>query len=411
MIVQKALILSEQGVISLSNFLLAIIVARYLSIAEFGIFTLIWIVFLLINTIQQSLINNPYMTLPESYIHSKRYKKELQTLEIFLLLVTATLFLIIFYLLTIFYQVNWSILLPSLLTLILFNLHDFLRRVLFANNEIKNALFLTIMAYLARTAFIFILFVYDFNINLVEIFWISVAFYAISISIAHNHIFVTPPTLNHNTLLFLQKHWKTGKWLLPSKSLQWSSVNIFILAAGSILSPAAVGILRSGQNLLNLFNIVLLAGENYFPRRAVAIQKNSNNKSVIYYLAKWSLALSIIILGMSPIINTFDDDILVTIYGLQYDGYGYILKYYIVLALISVFLTFIQVYLRVTHSLQNWLFAHTVATMIALIMSYPLISNYNIDGVLYGLILSQIVILTIIIARTTNTQIRVTYNA
>jgi O-antigen/teichoic acid export membrane protein len=114
---------------------------------------------------------------------------------------------------------------------------------------------------------------------------------------------------------------------------------------------------------------------------------------------------------MSPIINTFDDDILVTIYGLQYDGYGYILKYYIVLALISVFLTFIQVYLRVTHSLQNWLFAHTVATMIALIMSYPLISNYNIDGVLYGLILSQIVILTIIIARTTNTQIRVTYNA
>lgn len=45
------------------------------------------------------------------------------------------------------------------------------------------------------------------------------------------------------------EHWDFSKWLTVTALLQWFSGNLFIIAAGAILGPVAVGVTRMAQSI------------------------------------------------------------------------------------------------------------------------------------------------------------------
>jgi O-antigen/teichoic acid export membrane protein len=55
--------LADQAIVSGTNFLTGVLVARYLGVEEFGRFTLLWMAVLFVNSIQDALISSPMMSI------------------------------------------------------------------------------------------------------------------------------------------------------------------------------------------------------------------------------------------------------------------------------------------------------------------------------------------------------------
>ncbi|MCG8391989.1 MAG: hypothetical protein MI745_02810, partial [Pseudomonadales bacterium] len=64
--------LMDQGVISGVNFLSGILLARFLGIVEFGIFTIAWLVIEFLQSMQHSLIVAPMMSIAPKYSAEER---------------------------------------------------------------------------------------------------------------------------------------------------------------------------------------------------------------------------------------------------------------------------------------------------------------------------------------------------
>ena len=94
----KYFIILNQSIVSLGNFLLSVVLIKFLGLKFFGTFSLIWISILFINSLQLSLIISPLMTnLPKQL---KAYKNHY---------LGGVFIQQIFFLITIFhYQVEYS---------------------------------------------------------------------------------------------------------------------------------------------------------------------------------------------------------------------------------------------------------------------------------------------------------------
>ena len=62
-IINLNLFFFEQALVSFSNFILAILLLKFLGVEAFGIFSFFWILLLLINAIQQSSIISPMLSI------------------------------------------------------------------------------------------------------------------------------------------------------------------------------------------------------------------------------------------------------------------------------------------------------------------------------------------------------------
>ena len=59
---QSKLIFIDQAIVSGSNFLISILVLRFIGIENFGIFSFIWLLLLFINSVQLAYIISPLLT-------------------------------------------------------------------------------------------------------------------------------------------------------------------------------------------------------------------------------------------------------------------------------------------------------------------------------------------------------------
>ena len=55
--------IADQGVVSGVNFITGLLIARFLGIEAFGVFTLVWMAVLFVNSIQIAMISAPMMTI------------------------------------------------------------------------------------------------------------------------------------------------------------------------------------------------------------------------------------------------------------------------------------------------------------------------------------------------------------
>ena len=70
--------------------------------------------------------------------------------------------------------------------------------------------------------------------------------------------------LNYARKIF-KRNWSFSQWLVYSSLLQWGTGNLFIIMAGTLLGPWAVGVIRIMQNTMGLFNVLFIFLENVLP--------------------------------------------------------------------------------------------------------------------------------------------------
>ena len=141
----------DQIVVSASNFLLSIIILRFLGLEVFGIFSFYWLFLLLINGLQISYIISPMLTnAPKqkdstvNYFYGGVFIQQL----IFTLFIFSIIFFIVKFLdnFHLIYQIENYYLQFSLIVIVT-QFHQFLRRLLFSKKLFFRALLGDIVTY------------------------------------------------------------------------------------------------------------------------------------------------------------------------------------------------------------------------------------------------------------------------
>ena len=392
-----ALVYADQLVVSGFSFISSVIMARFLGVQGFGIYSIAWLGVLIASSINQPFIIAPMLTLSakKNVDEKSRYLQAL----IFKQLLFATFMSMLAFIsvLVMSYVLHdWkveSIILAFPLAVFTFLLQDFFRRYFFVINQPKKAIAIDLIAYggVLTSAFL-IHFIKDmdaqFVLLLTALFFLYASLAAL-ISLKELRF-----RINDIKAVVLE-HWDFSKWLTATALLQWFSGNLFIIAAGAILGPKAVGATRMAQNIVGITHVLFLAMENIIPTKASNAQRNGGNTMMFRYLMKFTFQMGAITFTLLGLITIFSKQIINSFYGANYLEYQNILIGFCLLYVV-VFLGYPFRYaIRTLEKTRLIFLSFIVSSVFSIAVAYPVIKSFGLYGVVGGLMATQLITLFI----------------
>ncbi len=392
---EKILVLLDQVIVSGGNFLLAIVLIRLLGLETYGLFAMLWLGLLFVLSLHQAFITKPMMTLAIDKIDSERsaYFISLWQIQVIGLLAIGLPIIGISQLPVVF--PSWMNFIPFLVVITsCYLLQEYLKKTFFINKKYTSPLLMDALLYgIVFTGLIVLWFTNTSTLK--NTLWVLLSAYGVSVVAGcglrvmgwhHAHT-------SHSTLHTLKIHYHFSSWLLGTSILQWLSGNFFLVAAASILGTTAVGAVRMAQNLVGLCNVLFLAMENLVPAEAAQHFLKNGTTGLTNYLKKSSQQLGGIVLLVLVGMAMATPWLIPMLYGNEYMAYSYVVWGYCLLY-VFVFLGYpVRYYFRTVHTTKPIFIAYILGGGFSLIAAFPLVKMGGLMGLLFGLIVSQILTL------------------
>lgn len=397
---EKSLTLFDQIVVSGSNFLISILILRYLGIEDFGIFSFFWLIILFISSIQQSLIISPLFSNSPKYKFSNLnlFYGNIFIQQIALILITLFIFFLfskLFNYVSSEYDLVEYFFALSLL-IIFFQLYNFFRRFHYSRKLFFNIFIIDLIIY---SSFFVILIYCNANnlLNLLVVLKIFSFIFLIGTLLS----FKLYKDLKFSKKLFfliIKDNWSISSWLVLTNIIQWFSANLWLINIGLILGPFYLGIIRACQTILNVSNLLFQPLENLYAQKISSIFHDQGKLKMNSYITKLNLKGLIVTILLSFLIYFTSEILLVTFFGQEVSKYNYILSVLAFMIPLN-FLSFLIPYgLRALGKTLPIFLSYLTTSIIALLFSKIIIDKYEINGFLFGAYITQIIILIIIIS-------------
>jgi len=390
----KLLVLFDQTIVSGSNFIMGILVARFLGIEQFGIFGFIYLIYLFGLGLQQAFFVIPLYSLGVAFEGLKK-KVYLDSL-LFLQLLSALVFSVACVLVLIIFPFDISIEIVRFsgligLTSFLILVQDFIRRMFLYKRKLKEMLSLDFIAYGSQIVFLSA-FVFADSLQLKTCLMVVCASMFLAVIYGFYKIAVPQFLMKKIKEIFLI-HWRYSKWLLARAILTYSSGNFFIIAAGTILGPVAIGAIKMGQNLHGIINVFFLAVENHVPIVTAGLYQKNGKRAMYSYLRSTSIKSIAICSFFGLIVLVFSGWLISSLYGSEYQIYSYVLIWFAVINLLVCISMPFRFALRTFEKTRDLFLATVFTAGFGLLFAYPLIQYFQLFGVLMGLLISQLILI------------------
>ena len=378
--------LADQGMVSGTNFLTGIMLARYLGLEEFGRYTLAWMAVLFVNSIQNAIILSPMMSIGPKQAPDDQpaYYGAVAVQQIILGIAAFTVVWVGAAVAARIFP-EWRIdglALPLACAALAFQLQECLRRYFFTHGRGALAFATDAIRYLGQLAVLFWLFHFT-PMNSAVALWVIAAMASVA-------AFASIPVLGNITWrreafhATAKHHWKFGKWLVGSALMQWTSGQLFFIAAGAMLGATSVGALRAAQNLIGVTNVLFKGLENVMPVRAAMHYQAGGKKTLISYL--WRVAVTgEFVTGAIAVIAAVAPEFWLNLaFGDEYREFGYLLQWFAAIQMLHYLTIPLQAGLRATERTNVIFWASVGRTTFTLLTVYPLIKFTGVIGVLIG---------------------------
>lgn len=378
----RALVLADQIIFSGTGFLMTVLIARYLSISDFGKYSAtVLMIYLAVSAISAWSIQ-VFQVTPD---RTQGYISFIFWVQFVLSLFIVLSLQFCFKILSI--QEYGSALLFGLG----FVMYDFSRKIFLTLDKTKEVFILDVASSFF-TVSAFLLFRFQESKIIGNMYLYFSCAYLISLLYAL-HV-IRPFKFNVNqSLKYITIHLKQGKWLFLTALSQWWAGNLFVVASGVYLGSAALGALRLGQSLFGVLNVFLQTFENYvLPQTALKMQQSQNLG--IAYLKEMNQKLAYVFIPVLLIIFLFAAPILTLAGGIDYTEYAFVLKG---LCLLYVFIFLsqpIRFFFRSVQMNNHFFYAYLLSLVFAFSTSHWLISTYGLYGVIAGLTVSQLILMS-----------------
>ncbi|MCS4302429.1 lipopolysaccharide biosynthesis protein [Chryseobacterium sp. BIGb0232] len=381
----SSLVFTDQLIFSGSNFLLTFLLARKLSIPDFGLFSTLLLVTYLLVGIFNALIVQPFQ-ISAAKGFSKRslgfvFQTSLALIFIFALLMCAAKFLPIFSI--DFFKAN----LPAIIIFVsAYLFQDFLRKILLATDMVKLVVLIDSLFLL-----VFPLIIFQTNFTLGKSLLIVGIINIIS-SIPGIFFCLRKAEFSLRNKDLLQYHFKEGKWLLSASIVQWSSSNFFTLVAGIYLGINALGALRLVQSFFGVINVILQTVENYYlPKTAQLYYQNKKEekKTLLFQLSKGMMVVGILI----TFFFIFSEPLIMLLGGSKYQDYGFVIKLVAVLYFVILYSYPTRISIRVLEQNKAFFTGYCISFVFSLLSFHFLLKYGELYGAVGGLMINQILMI------------------
>lgn len=383
-------ILADQIAVSALNFSTGILLARFLGVEAYGKFVVSYSALLYANTLQQALIIAPMLSTAPQLEGSdrERYLRGMLTSQIALSLFLFTIVLLLTNIVNHFTH-SWNFLaasVPLSLSIVFFQLQDWLRRYYFISRKARSALINDVISYGGQVLGLTILFK-EKALNVDSAFWViamtSASAFIIGIVVERLH------PLRQQIMQTFHKSWRYSLNLLLAGQVNWLGSQGILVLSGLILGSQALGGLRAAQNIAGLFNILFQGMENFVPIKASQTYAQSQLKGLIYFLFKVIFVGGVILVVPSIIISIFSKNLIILAYGREYSDYSYLVIWQLATCLVT-FLCFQGFYFfRTIDETHQILFGSIISCFVSVGASIVLGPLIGTVGIMASILLGQ----------------------
>ena len=255
--------LVDQGVVSLGNFFLNVLLARYLVAPDYGTFALFLGAIFTLRNIDWSLISYP-LSVKLSAASGDEHAGLLGNT----LLLAAALSLVMLALLVLGFALlgAWDILLPAGFSYLSWQVQETMRRCLLADFRYRAAVSGDAASYVGQAVLIGVLACTDSLTLASALYTISATFLAGALVHASKLQFARPSLANARILL--PAYICLGKWSLINYELVLLRVQLFAWMLAVTAGAAATASFQAALNIANLMNPLILGIGNAIPQAA-----------------------------------------------------------------------------------------------------------------------------------------------
>lgn len=345
--------LADQTVVSGSNFVTGILLARFLGPESFGIFVLLQAIILYMNSFQGALIFQPMMSAApqlreDQRIHYMHGAFALQLMLCSVLIGIIAIAAIVIHVFDLYsmLSIDSHIITAVIAAMLAFQLHDWQRRYYFVKEKAGSAFLIDIISHGGQVTLLGTAFLLD-KLDVAMAFWIiaGTSFTAFIVGFMRDSL---SPVFSHAKKV-LRDGWRTGRDYLVAWQLQWLGTQGVLMFSAGVVGAEAVGGIRAAQNIVGPINILFLAMENVVPVIAAKKFGISGLKGLLSYLSRITLIGSALLIPVLITVTVFASPIMKMLYGESYVGSASLVIW-------QVGSVFLQFYLR-----QVFFFLRTLA--------------------------------------------------
>jgi len=391
--------LLDQAVVSGYNFILAICLTTWLGIEKYGVFTLMWMAVLFCSSIHQQLIIAPMQAFGGS-----KDQKERPTFYGQLLYQQLTFSALAWIGVWSFMQLggHWfgapntelNELLPSVV--FLFLMCDYFRKRFIVLQATMKAFWFDIMICCAQFALIYFRVFIQNQTDLAVILRAITQGLSIGVFIGvytHDYLVWDIPAFHAQ----VKKHLQYSKWLLGTALTQWFAGNWFIITAGVVLGPAAIGALRISQNILGLFHIPFLAIENYLPTSMMNLYQQAGLSLLKQQFIKLFLIGGLVMGTSLAGLSLLSEQVVQLIYGHEFIDYSFVVQGFCLLYAFVFMGILLRIYLRIVTQTQFIFWGYILNTLFAFGFAHYFTTTWGVYGTIAGLIACQMIMMLVML--------------
>ena len=388
------LVVIDQSVISLSNFLLSILFARIMSTEQYGQYIFAFTTLILGIGLLNNALSEP-MNVIGAALDEVEWKQLLLNSTL-LFVIISMIFTIILWIISIFlptehnegiHSVTWML---SLLTIFYLG-HEYVRRILLTRMQVIKLLLVDILTYGSRILIIFILIIYgSLSVrSVLLIFGVTCsAGILIGIRVLGKSPFGAPPyRFKKNISLQI---WNYGKWTLADWFPFFISGQLYVYFVAFMLGSEANGAIGACNNLLGPLQFFAIALTNISLPHYSTIFKERGYKYMIHSVLLLFRYATPFVLIYLLLVGIYAGDLMISLFPM-YEKYSYLVGFLCVGMLFQFLFKPVDIILRVIQRPKVIFFSRLLTSGISLIVTYPLILNFNLSGAVFSYVISQIV--------------------
>ncbi|MBS0182874.1 MAG: hypothetical protein JSS39_10770 [Nitrospira sp.] len=374
----------SQAVVSGSNFVGGIIVAKATGISDFGIYSLIAMTVLALQGIQQALIIGPMMFLSEvGEDNQDRFSRYFSLQVIFSapLAISAAVAIEIF-----LHQWSVSQVLGIVGVIFFLQVQEFLRMRFYIDLKAGKVLALDITNHGLRLTLLLFLWWFEF---------LSVSFAFLVMAFAGG---VTCLRVVRNVTLqpfqicadVARRSFRYGRWLLLESLAYYLSIPLYLYLSSVLLSYEATGGLSAVISLLNLPNVLVLGVMNLAVPMAQRKLLNEGYEAWRFQLISTGTMVIVTSICVCGAISSAGSSLLGIVYGSEFEKYGDLLPIVGVCYCFLAVNTVLAAAFRTAHAPQVGAVTKLWSSVITLSVAYPLIILWGVEGAAAGLVVTSV---------------------
>jgi O-antigen/teichoic acid export membrane protein len=317
--------LFDQGIVSVTNFLTGVIVARSCSKEELGIYMLGYSLVLFVTDMQTALIAVPYMVYAPRLTPATRARYTGSTLIHQLVLSFATMLALACGAIAITFKngqndlanVVWA--LAAVAGLIM--MREFVRRVCFAKLELEVALYLDIFTGAGQIGGLLVL-AHFHRLSAIRTYWVAGAVCGLAVLCWFWFDREACQPRIEQSVADFKTNWTFGKWVFASGAVWTVSTNLYPWLLATFYGTGSAGVWAACVGVVSLGNPLLLGIQNLAGPKISHVYAARGYEGLQRLIWRMSglmaLPLSLLCLALS----VFGGHLLSSLYGKQYAGNG-----------------------------------------------------------------------------------------